>query len=168
MNVSQAVQHPFGVSTFGSSIVRVEPDIASLRFAVSRLEQHPRDSFRKAHEGAKTVRAYLSETGLNEVGSSRISLAPEFRYSGGEQRFVGYTARVLFHVLLRDLDRMEDVLSGVIDAGANAIIIHMKPKVYLTWNLRHLANAMIRSASSVTCRAQGHEPQFCAYTKFAL
>ena len=29
---------------------------------------------------------------------------------------------------------------------------------FLTWNLKHLANAMIRSAITITCRAQGYEP----------
>ena len=31
MFVQQSLKSPFGISTFGSSIIRVEPDIASLR-----------------------------------------------------------------------------------------------------------------------------------------
>ncbi len=121
MNLTQAVQRPFGVSVFGSSIVRLEPDVASLKFAVSRLEQNPKDAFQKAHEATKCVRAYLAQSGLTEVASSRITLSQEFRYTGGEQRFVGYAAKVSFHLLLRDLDKMEAVLLGVLDAGANEI-----------------------------------------------
>jgi uncharacterized protein len=121
MNVSQAVPHPFGINVFGSSVVRIEPDIASFKFAVSRLEQHPRDSFASAHKAAKSVREYLTKIGLKDVGFSRMTLAPEFRYTAGEQRFVGYTARVTFHLLLRNLDQMEEVVSGVIDAGTNEI-----------------------------------------------
>jgi len=49
MQIQQALQTPFGISTFGSSIVRVDPDIASLKFTVSRLEQHPKEAFRQAH-----------------------------------------------------------------------------------------------------------------------
>lgn len=121
MNVTQSVQRPFGINVFGSSIVRVEPDVASLKFAVSRLKQHPRDAFRDAREGAQSVRAYLAQAEVGDVGSSRITLSEAFRYTGGENRFVGYTAKVSFHVLLYDLERMEEVLSGVIDAGANGI-----------------------------------------------
>ncbi len=40
MNERQAIQNPLGVTVFGSAVLRVEPDIASLRFTVSRLEQH--------------------------------------------------------------------------------------------------------------------------------
>ena len=48
MYVTQSVQRPFGINVFGSSIVRVEPDVASLKFSVSRLKQHPKDAFRDA------------------------------------------------------------------------------------------------------------------------
>lgn len=121
MNVTQSVQRPFGINVFGSSIVRVEPDVASLKFTVSRLKQHPKEAFQDAREGAQGVRAYLARAEVGDVGSSRITLSQSFRYTGGEHRFVGYTAKVSFHVLLYDLDRMEGILSGVIDAGANEI-----------------------------------------------
>jgi uncharacterized protein len=121
MNVNQSIQKPFGINVFGSSIIRVEPDIALLTFAVSRLEQKPRDAFRTTREAAQKVRAYLAQEGITDVGSSRITLAPSFRYSSGEQHFVGYLAKITFRVLLRDLDQMEILLSGVVDAGANDV-----------------------------------------------
>ena len=117
----QSIERPFGINVFGSSIARIEPDIASLKFAVARLADHPKDAFREAREGAQSVRAALVQLGISDVGSSRVTLSQTFRYTGNEQRFVGYTARVAFHVLLRDLESMEAVLSGVVDAGANEI-----------------------------------------------
>jgi hypothetical protein len=41
----QAVTNPFGITVFGSSIRRVPPDIASIKAAVSVLEQKPADAF---------------------------------------------------------------------------------------------------------------------------
>lgn len=121
MTLPQAIPHPFGITVFGSSIVRSEPDIASLTFAVSRLAQHPKDAFHDARTGAQTVRTYLAHANMTEVGSSRINLSQSFRYIGGEQRFEGYLAKVSFHVLLRDLDRLEEVTAGVVEAGANEV-----------------------------------------------
>jgi uncharacterized protein len=121
MTLPQAIPHPFGVTVFGSSIVRSAPDIASLTFAVSRLAQHPKDAFHDARTGAQAVRNYLVHANMTEVGSSRINLSQSFRYIGGEQRFEGYLAKVSFHVLLRDLDRLEEVTAGVVDAGANEV-----------------------------------------------
>jgi uncharacterized protein YggE len=55
------------------------------------------------------------------VAASRINLARTWEHAAGKQHFTGYAARVSFNVLLDDLDRMEEVLIGVVDAGANEI-----------------------------------------------
>ncbi len=121
MSAQQSIPNPFGINTFGSALMRVEPDIASLKFTVSRLEQQPEEAFQQARREAKAVSAYLSQANIKDFGSSRINLAQKFRYSGGENHFLGYSAQIAFHVLLHDLDRMEEVLIGVIEAGANEI-----------------------------------------------
>jgi uncharacterized protein len=121
MIVQQAISTPFGITVFGSAIIRIVPDIASLTFGVARVGQHPRDAFRDAQEAAKKVRRFLSESKCGEFGTSRTMLSPEYKYSGGEQHFVGYCARIRFNILLHDLDRIESMLIGVVDAGANEV-----------------------------------------------
>jgi hypothetical protein len=37
MNNTQAIQNPLGVTVFGSAVLRVEPDIASLNFVVREI-----------------------------------------------------------------------------------------------------------------------------------
>jgi len=119
--VQQTIEKPFGINVFGSALVRVEPDIASLNFSVSRLVQTPKEAFNEAREGTKKVAAFLAEAKIKEVSSSRINLSETFKHTGGESRFVGYTGQVNFHVLLYDLNQIEDVLVGIVDAGANNI-----------------------------------------------
>jgi uncharacterized protein len=121
MDIQQSLHHPFGINVFGSAIVRVPPDVVSLTFSVSRLERQPKDSFQKARDAAQKVRTYLRKSNIDEVQSSRISLAQSYSFQNGERRFEGYQARISFHVLLRDLERMEEILLGVVDAGANEI-----------------------------------------------
>ena len=121
MNVSQTIRHPFGINVFGSSLIRIEPDIASLNFAVSHLAQHPKDAFREARVLAQAVRTYLAQAQISDVSSSHISLSEERDYGRNERRLLGYSAKVAFNVLLRDLDRVEEILSGIVDAGANQI-----------------------------------------------
>jgi len=121
MDQAQLIQTPFGVAVFGSTLIRVAPDIVSLDFAVSRLEQHPKDAFRKVREAAQSVRKYLEEAKVGEVGTSRVNISQTFRFVNGEQKFLGYTAKISFHLLLRQLDQMEDLLSGIVDAGVNEI-----------------------------------------------
>ena len=153
MFVQQSLKAPFGISTFGSSIIRVEPDLASLSFTVSRLEQRPKDAFRQAREAAEKVGVYLGQAGIKDIGSSRIALSQSFKYTGGEQRFVGYTAKVAFNVLLRDLDRIEEILTGVTDAGANEI----DAVDYQTSNLKELrAEARRRAVAAAREKAENY------------
>jgi uncharacterized protein YggE len=64
INQEQLIQNPFGINVFGSSLIRVEPDIASLNFAVSRTQKHPKDAFKEAREASQSVRRYLEQAKL--------------------------------------------------------------------------------------------------------
>jgi uncharacterized protein YggE len=110
-----------GVKVFGSAVVRVVPDIASIVVAVSRLEQKPEAAFSKTRDGAQGVAAYLHKAGVKDFGSSRVTLSQEFRYTNGVNKFAGYQAKIEFNVLLQEMDRVDAVLSGLIDAGANTL-----------------------------------------------
>ena len=109
------------VKVFGSAVARVSPDTASIIVAVSQTEQEPEKAFTKAREGVQAVNAFLRESAIQEFGSSRVSLSRESRYTSGESRFVGYKAKIEFNVVLREMDTLEILLSGLIGAGANEL-----------------------------------------------
>ncbi|MBA3531855.1 MAG: SIMPL domain-containing protein [Ardenticatenales bacterium] len=121
MALTSSISNPYGISVFGSAVIRVTPDVVALDFSVSRLEQKPKDAFKKTHEATQQIRSYLSRAQVGDVGSSHITLSKTTRHINGEYRFLGYTARVAFQILLRKLDQMEEILAGVIDAGANEV-----------------------------------------------
>ena len=118
---SDGVQRLNVVRVFGSAVVRVAPDTASIVVAVSRIEPKPEPAFAKAREGAQAVNAFLHKSGIGDFGSSQVTLSAEFRYTNGENRFVGYKARIEFNVALRELAKMDSLLSGLIAAGANEL-----------------------------------------------
>jgi uncharacterized protein YggE len=117
----QPKEQSSGVKVFGSAVLRVEPDSVSLQFAVTRNAKKPRDAFRETHQAAQAVRAYLSQSGVGDVATSRVTLAQAFEYSGGKRHPSGYLANVAFNVVIADLDRMEEILVGTVDAGANEL-----------------------------------------------
>ena len=121
MDHMRFIQTPFGINVFGSSIIRVEPDIVSLNFAVSRIQLQPRDAFNEARKAAQDVRNYLDQANVSEVGASRVGISRTYQFTAGVQKFIGYTAKVTYRVALHQLDRMEDVLAGIVDAGVNEI-----------------------------------------------
>jgi uncharacterized protein YggE len=117
----QPKQQPAGVKVFGSAVLRVEPNTVSLQFTVSRQAQQPKEAFRETHQSVQRVRSYLNKAAIGDVAASRITLSHAFDYSSGKPRSAGYVAKVSLNVLLSDLDRMEEVLVGVIEAGANEV-----------------------------------------------
>ncbi|MCB8942781.1 MAG: SIMPL domain-containing protein [Ardenticatenaceae bacterium] len=158
MNVTQAIQNPLGVTVFGSAVLRVEPDVASLNFTVSRLEQHPKDAFAATRKAVQKVRDYLTQAGIEDVGSSRINLSQSFRYVGGENTFLGYQAEISFHLLLSDLERMEEILSGVVDAGVNkinAVAFQTTRLKELRAEARRRAVAAAQEKAEIYCAAAG-------------
>jgi uncharacterized protein len=119
---SQAIHEPFGVTTYGSTIIRVDPDVASIRFAVSKTESHPKESFRVVREVSKKVTDFLQHFSYKkETSSSRIALSQAWDFFGGNRKFIGYTATAGFHTMLFDLDQLENLLVGLVDSGVNEI-----------------------------------------------
>ena len=118
---SFTIKRPFGVSVFGSGLIRVAPDIALIRAAVSVLNEKPSEVFKEARSGVERVTSFLARFNGLEFGASRVRLNGERRFIGGEHRFVGYRAVVGIHVQLRDLDHLEKIALGMVEAGANEI-----------------------------------------------
>ena len=95
MSPGQAIREPFGVTTYGSTII--DPDVASIRFAVSKTESHPKESFRVVREVSKQVTDFLQHFSYKkETSSSRITLSQAWDFIGGNRKFVGYTATAGF------------------------------------------------------------------------
>src|SRR5690349_16888550 len=121
MNIEQSIRTPFGINVFGSSTVRISPDLASITFSILRTREHPKEAFQAVREATRQVQDFLAKAGIKDAGSSQIGLQSKFEYKGGESKFVGYQAAVEFRVLLYDLDRTEEILVGVVDAGVNNV-----------------------------------------------
>lgn len=49
------------------------------------------------------------------------NLSQSFRYIGTEEKFLGYNASISFNIRLQDLNRLGEILTGIVEAGANRI-----------------------------------------------
>jgi uncharacterized protein YggE len=110
-----------GVKVLGSAALHVDPDSALVQFSVSRQAKQPRDAFRETNLAVRAVRAFLSQARVTDLAASRITLSRAFEFNNGNKQPSGYLAKVSISLLLTELDRMEDILAGVIDAGADEI-----------------------------------------------
>ena len=119
--MTQSIKNPIGLNVFGSALIRVAPDVASVNLSVTATQKNPKGAFEEARKNARSVREYFASAMVNDVQSSRIMLSQEWNYSGGSRQRQGYTARVTFNVVLNDLDRIEEIICGAVDAGANEV-----------------------------------------------
>jgi uncharacterized protein len=108
------------LSVQGTAIVRVEPDLASIAFAVSRTAATPADALTSVRKSTDSVRAFLSAAGC-EIRSSRIALNQEFQRGPADARQLGYVATANFSIVVSDLEAVENLLTGVVTAGANQL-----------------------------------------------
>ena len=155
---NNSTRTPHGVRVFGSAVLRVAPDTASIEVAVSRIDEKPDAAFTKSREGAQAVNAYLHKAGVKDFGSSRITLSQAYQWINGENRFVGYQARIAFTVVIRDLDKVDGLLSGLIAAGANelASVTFETPRLKdLRADARRRAVVAAREKAELYCKAAG-------------
>lgn len=159
MYVAQSIQRPSGVNAFGSWLVRVDPDFASLRFAVTRTAAHPREAFAQARAAARSVRDCIQALGVPEhdVAAGDTTLSEAYTATP-ERKKIGYEAVVAFHVILRELGQLEALLSGVVDAGADRITsVHAKTSRLkeLRRDARERAVGAARAKAEELARAAG-------------
>jgi len=78
-------------------------------------------SNRSAEAHAQTVQTFLSRAQIKDAGSSRVSLHEEYERMNFEDTFIGYRANIDFRVIHNDLSRLEEILTGLVDAGAKKL-----------------------------------------------
>lgn len=116
-----AIENPYGISVFGSAVLKVAPDSVLINSAVTRIAQNAAEAFSEAKKGAHAVAEFLRRSNVDDFGTSRISLTSEYRFIGSEQRFQGYRASVGFAIKITKLEILEPVMTGIVEAGANDI-----------------------------------------------
>jgi uncharacterized protein YggE len=116
------IERPWGITAFSSASVQAPPDLARLRFRVSRVQQTPAQSFAAASEAVSEVRRALREHRVPDgsVQRSQLTLASAWSY-GNERKFLGYQCQASFVVESRELDGVQQLLVDVVAAGANEI-----------------------------------------------
>jgi uncharacterized protein len=115
------IDQPFGISVFGSALLRVSPDFATIQAAITRLEDKPSDAFAKARKAAHAVTEFLHKMPVKESGLSKISLSQQYRLFNSERQPIGYMARIGLTVVLNELEKIEQIVSGLVDAGTNEV-----------------------------------------------
>lgn len=120
---AQQSSEPALVTVNGEHIIKVVPDEAEVRFAVSSKLKEATDAQKENDAIVAKALAYLAKQGIDEgdVRTTGVSLRPYTEYVSDKERKQLYMAQQSITFRLDDLDKLAGILSGLVDLGVNNI-----------------------------------------------
>jgi uncharacterized protein len=111
-----------GISVSAQGEAWVAPDLAIVSFAVSGDGKVLGPTRNEVNARTSAVLARLRELGIAEgdLHAPDVGIHPQYDYRKG-QRLIGYRVMRQMTAKVRDLDRLGDVLDGLVAAGANEV-----------------------------------------------
>ena len=110
------------ISVVASGESSVAPDLAIVSFAVTGSGKQLAATRDDVNRRSSSVLASLRELGVaaGDLNAPDVGIQPEYDFRKG-QRLTGYRVVRQMTAKVRDLDRLGDVLDGLVAAGANEI-----------------------------------------------
>ena len=111
------------ITVSGEAEIKVIPDEVVLTLGVETSDKQLRLAKSFNNDRVAKVMAAAEKLGVTakEMQTDRISIEPRYRDSYEQRDFVGYFVRQTIVITLKDLSRFEDLLTDVLDAGANYV-----------------------------------------------
>jgi len=114
-----------GITVSGEGVVRAAPDRADLALGVSVQRARSEEARRDAAAAVEAMLAALRSAGVEQrdIQTRRLSITPEYDYEKGKQRPRGYRARNALSVIVRDIDRVGEIVDAALAAAGDAAIM---------------------------------------------
>lgn len=111
------------VTVSASGTVRLVPDKATVSFGVTTQEQSAELAQSKNGEAVKKVIEVLIGRGIEEksIRTTYYSMYPQYDWSDGEQRIIGYSASTTMTVQDQNIEDLGALLSACVAAGVNNV-----------------------------------------------
>jgi len=103
--------------------VEARPDVVQANFAVITRGEDPKTLQEENTDKVNQIIDFLKEQGIAEedITTTSYNLYPEYVWTDRERVPNGYTLSQSVTVKIRDLEKVGDILAGVVEAGANNI-----------------------------------------------
>jgi uncharacterized protein len=111
------------VTVTGEAVVNVVPDEVVLTLGVESSDKQLRRAKSLNDERVKQVLAAAERLGIpaKDIQTDHISIEPRYRDNYEQRDFVGYFVRQTIEITLKDISQFENLLTDVLDAGANYV-----------------------------------------------
>ncbi|HET7370816.1 MAG TPA: SIMPL domain-containing protein [Gammaproteobacteria bacterium] len=121
--LAAGLPHQPHISVSGHGIVRVVPDMLTVRLSVDKLGQDIAAAKQYVDRHTAEAIEVARRLGIDQrdITSTQIYISPRYRYHQDERQLVGYDVRRQVTLTLRNLDQYEPLLEGLVKAGVNGI-----------------------------------------------
>lgn len=111
------------VSVNGEHIINVQPDEAEVNFMISNKNKNLQEVKKENDAIVSKAIAYLKKQGISEkdIRTTRLSLNPYDEYVKDKAPIPMFSAQQAITFKLRDLDKLADLTSGLVELGVNNI-----------------------------------------------
>ena len=113
------------VSFSGEGKVVAKPDIARVSLAIVTDALTSKVAQDENSKKSKAVTDYLKKQGVDDkdIKTSGYNIYPQYKYPqfGGQPTITGYQVNQSMEVKIRDLEKLSNILDGVVSAGANQV-----------------------------------------------
>lgn len=152
-------EHTSGVTVTGEGTVYVVPDKVVIRARVEHSGDSPAQVKKQNDEVVNNILEFLKSRGIpsKNVRTEYINLNKEYNYNTKE---FSYSANQAISIQLGQLDRYEEIMSGLLESGLNRIDgVQFKTsrKEELTSEARKLAMLNAREKASELAQALGQD-----------
>jgi len=130
------------------------PDVASVNFSVITEKMTAKETMAENANKMNEVINFVKESGVDEkdVKTQAYFLSPRYDWVEGERVFKGYQLTSTLAVKIRDLEKISDIIDGVVLRGANQVgdiqfVIDDPDKLKEEARNKAIENAKVRAES---------------------
>ncbi len=107
------------ISVTGDAEIRVRPDQVILTLGIETDDMILAEAKSKSDQRSRNLLDTLARFNIDkkDIQSDYIQIEPRYDYDKKKREFLGYFVRKTYVVTIHDIDRFEEILSSVLEAG---------------------------------------------------
>ncbi len=111
------------VTVNGEAVVKVQPDQIIITFGIETWDKNIMVAKQENNEIMKKAVVVMKEAGIQDkdIQTDYLSIEPRYDDNYEKKNFIGYFVRNTFVVTLTEPDKVEDLVTGVLQSGVNYI-----------------------------------------------
>jgi uncharacterized protein YggE len=111
------------ITVNGAAVVKVQPDQILITFGIETWDKNIMAAKQKNNEIMKKAIVVIKESGIPDknIQTDYLSIEPRYDNNYEKKNFIGYFVRNTFVVTLAETDKVENLVTGVLQSGVNYI-----------------------------------------------